>query len=259
MHTLTGITAAILAGGLGTRLLSAVPDRPKVLAEVAGRPFLAHLLDLFVAAGIRRVVLCTGYRAEAVEAAFGNRYGDLTIQYSVESEPQGTGGALRAALPLLDSSTVLVANGDSWCQVDLAASWDRHRGCGARASLLLTKVADPSRFGRVEVDHSGRVTQFAEKAPGLAAGWINAGIYLIDREAIAAIPAGEQVSLEHDIFPAMIGRGLYGFAAGGRFLDIGTPESYAAAEAFFASLATTNRSRTFSRSDINRWASSDNR
>ena len=110
-----GVTAAILAGGLGTRLRSVVKDRPKVLAEIRGVPFLTYLLDQLAAAGVRDVVLCTGYMGEQVRSAFGDSYGGMCLSYSQESSPLGTAGALRLALPLFKSSSVLVMNGDSFC------------------------------------------------------------------------------------------------------------------------------------------------
>jgi NDP-sugar pyrophosphorylase family protein len=230
---LSHITAVVLAGGLGTRLRSVVGERPKVLAEVAGRPFLAYLLDQLAAAGVRRAVLCTGYQAERVRTTFGESYRELAIEHSAETTPMGTGGALRMALPRVESSTVLVANGDSWCQADLPAFLNRHRQTGALGSLLLTHVPDASRYGSVGADASGRITRFEEKKPEASPGWINAGIYLFERELLAAIPPKETISLERQVFPAWIGRGLFGFKLGGRFVDIGTPESLAEAERFF--------------------------
>jgi D-glycero-alpha-D-manno-heptose 1-phosphate guanylyltransferase len=234
MENLADVTAVVLAGGLGTRLRSVVGDRPKVLAEVAGRPFLAYLLDHLAGAGIRRAVLCTGYRAELVRAAFGERYAELGLRYSVESAPLGTGGALRAALPLLESPTVLVMNGDSYCEAELAAFFEQHRQAAAVGSLLLTRVANASRYGRVETDDSGRITQFAEKSRQQSPGWINAGIYLLQQELLDVMPSNETISLERQIFPAWIGSGLYGFKSGGRFIDIGVPEAFAKAADFFA-------------------------
>jgi D-glycero-alpha-D-manno-heptose 1-phosphate guanylyltransferase len=230
-------TAVILAGGLGTRLRSAVADRPKALAEIAGRPFLAWQFDALLAAGVRRVVLCTGYRGEMIEQTFGDCYEGLSISYSHEASPLGTGGALRAALPRIDSATMLVVNGDSLCRADLTVFAQRHATVDARLSLLLTHVADTSRFGRVETDHAGRLTRFVEKGDPHGPGWINAGIYLFQREVMEAIPPDRNVSLEREVFPAWIGRGLYGHRDPGDFLDIGTPESYAAAAGFLAGSA----------------------
>jgi NDP-sugar pyrophosphorylase family protein len=226
------IPAVILAGGLGTRLRSVVSDRPKALAEVAGRPLLAWLLDMLISAGVPRVVLCIGYLGEMIEQAFGDHYAGLPIGYSQEATPLGTGGALRAGLPQVDARTVLVLNGDSLCRADLAAFARKHAATDARFSLLLTHVDDTTSYGRVETDAAGRITHYLEKGSTPGPGWINAGIYLLDREVVASIPPNRSVSLEREVFPAWIGRGLYGHRHGGPFIDIGTPESYARAAEF---------------------------
>jgi NDP-sugar pyrophosphorylase family protein len=230
---LAGVTAAIFAGGLGTRLRASVADRPKVLAEVSGRPFLAHLLDQLEAAGVRDAVLCTGYLGEQIEAAFGAAHGTVRLRYSRESEPLGTGGALRLAAPLFESDPVLVLNGDSYCGADLAALRARHTASGAEGTILLTHVPDAGRYGRVLLGAGGVVEAFREKSSS-EPGWINAGLYLLSRRLIESIPVEGAVSLEQDILPAWVSRGLSGHPAEGRFIDIGTPESYAEAERFFA-------------------------
>jgi len=287
VQDLASVTAAILAGGLGTRLRSVVADRPKVLAEIRGRPFLAYLLDQLAAAGLRTVVLCTGYMGEQVRAMFGDFYGDLRLAYSQESSPLGTAGALRLALPLFKAETVLVMNGDSFCQVNLRAFWAWHCARGADATLLLTRVPDTKRYGRVHVDADGLVLRFDEKdnkpvlerSEGSGPGWINAGIYLLNRRLLLTIPSGSKnalrglpnprfwpgsddpgraksdlpipasgaVSLEREVFPAWISRGLYGYRSEGRFLDIGTPEAYAAAEQFFRSEYANGRIQNIER------------
>lgn len=229
-----GITAAILAGGLGTRLHSVVADQPKVLAKVQGRPFLAYLLDQLGAARFRDVVLCTGYLGEQVRAVFGDSYSNLHLTYSKESTPLGTAGALRLALPLFKVALVLVMNGDSFCQADLSALWTWHYERGAAATILLTEMLDAVRYGQVRVESDGRVRSFTEKGEGGGSGWINAGIYLIGRDLLYTIPVGRAVSIEKEMFPAWIDRGLYGHQGKGRFLDIGVPESYALADNFFA-------------------------
>jgi D-glycero-alpha-D-manno-heptose 1-phosphate guanylyltransferase len=224
---------AILCGGAGTRLRAAVADRPKALAEVAGRPFLAWLLDLLDAQGFGRVVLCTGYRAEQIEAEFGASYKGLQLRYSPEPTSLGTGGALRFALPLLASETILGVNGDSYCQSDLGQFWRDHAESGAAASMLLSRVADSSRFGSVQVTGQGLVAGFQEKAAAAGPGWINAGIYLVRRALLEAIPSGVPCSLEREIFPAWVKTGLRGVKATGDFVDIGTPDSYRAANELF--------------------------
>lgn len=225
-------TAAILAGGLGTRLRAVVADCPKVLSPVGGAPFLARLLDQLAAARLDRVVLCTGYLGDQIETRFGPAYRGMRLEYSRESTPLGTGGALREALPRIGSELALVLNGDSYCRVDLDRFRRFHAAHGAGASLVLTRAPDVARFGSVTVEEGGRILGFAEKSAVRGAGWINAGIYLLAREVIETIPVGRAVSLELEMFPTW--SGMYGFRCEGPFLDIGTPESYAAAERFFA-------------------------
>jgi NDP-sugar pyrophosphorylase family protein len=218
---------------MGTRLRASVADRPKVLAEVCGRPFLAHLLDQLAVAGVRDVVLCTGYMGEQVEAAFGGQHGPLRLRYSRESEPLGTGGALALAAPLVGSDPALVLNGDSYCDADLVAFGVRHAELGAEGTVLLKHMPDAGRYGRVELGAGDAVEAFREKSSS-APGWINAGLYLLSPRVLDSIPTGRAVSLERDILPDWISRGLFGHQTDGRFIDIGTPESYAEAERFFA-------------------------
>jgi len=227
------VTAAILAGGLGTRLRSVVKDRPKVLAEIHGRPFLSYLLAQLAAVGIREVVICTGYLGNQVRETFGDSCGDMRLIYSQESSPLGTAGALRLALPLLGSNPVLVMNGDSYCDADLGLFWNWHQAHAASASIILVERGDVGQFGWVEVNSAGKVIGFQEKITTGRSGWVSAGIYLIDHALIETIPDGRAVSLEYEMFPAWIGRGLYGCNIGARLLDIGTPENLAAAEQFF--------------------------
>lgn len=231
-NVLGGVTAAVLAGGLGTRLRSVVADRPKVLAPVAGRPYLAHLLDQLAAAGADDVVLLTGYGADQVRAAFGDAYRGMALRYSVEPEPLGTGGAVRHAADLFTRDAVLLLNGDSFCAVDLAELVVAAQRAG-QVGVALAHVDDVGRYGAVEIGPAGRVTAFTEKGGATGEGWINAGIYLIPRDRLADIPAGRAVSLEREVLPRWVADpGIRG-VPGGRFIDIGTPESFAAAEAFF--------------------------
>jgi D-glycero-alpha-D-manno-heptose 1-phosphate guanylyltransferase len=241
-RSLTDVTAAVLAGGLGTRLRPALDDRPKVLAPVSGRPFLTYLLDMLHTASVRRVVLLTGYRGEQVELALGEYYQGMTLVYSAEPSPQGTAGALRTALPQLDTSTILVFNGDSYCGMDLHAFASYHRRRGADVSIALTRVDDADRYGRVETTAGGLVTAFAEKQPAGAPGWINAGVYLLERRVIEEIPTGRPVSLEREMLPAWIeSKAVYGHRRARPFLDVGTPESYLAAAAFMHKVSKTPR------------------
>jgi D-glycero-alpha-D-manno-heptose 1-phosphate guanylyltransferase len=234
MLELTDVTVAIIAGGLGTRLHTVVTDRPKALADIGGRPFLTYLFDQLAMAGARNIVLCTGYLGDQIRTIFGESHGLLRLIYSQESVPLGTAGALRLALPLLKSNPVLVMNGDSYCEANLKEFCRWHSRRRANATLLLTKVPDPRRFGRVRVAANGTVNDFEEKGSGNGPGWINAGVYLLNRDLLAEIPADRAMSLEREVFPAWLGRGLYGFRSEGRFVDIGIPEAYADAQSFFA-------------------------
>jgi NDP-sugar pyrophosphorylase family protein len=237
------LTAAILAGGLGTRLRSALADRPKVLAPVGGRPFLTHLLDQLADAGIRGVVLLTGHRAAEVHHTFGSEYKGMCLTQSAEPSPLGTAGALRRALPLLEASCILLLNGDSYCDVQIEKLYEFHGLHKAGVSLSLVHVPDASRFGRVCIDLGGRVIAFEEKGISAGSGWINAGVYLLERDLLAALPAGCPLSLEREVLPGWVSRGMvYGMECGDRFIDIGTPESYAEAENFFS--ASIGRSPT---------------
>jgi NDP-sugar pyrophosphorylase family protein len=228
------VTAAILAGGLGTRLRPAVADVPKVLADVNGRPFITYLLDHLADAGVSHAVLLAGYKAADLHSALGTRYGDITLTYSVEDRPLGTAGALRLALPQLESDLVLLMNGDSYCEAALPTMLADHRRHRADWKMAVTQIADTSRFGRVEMNAANRITQFQEKQEAAGAGWINAGLHVLARELIAEIPPGQCLSLERDILPAWIStHRVYGFQTSGPFLDIGTPTSYASAASFF--------------------------
>ncbi len=235
MKNLSDITAVILAGGLGTRLRPVIGDRPKALAEVGGRPFITYLLDQLAVVKVKNVVLCTGYMSQQVKAALGETYVSMNLSYSQESSPLGTGGALRLASPLLKSDVVLVMNGDSFCETNLKAFYLVHRLREAKATILLTEVRDTNRFGWIEIEDDGRINGFIEKKKTNHPGWINAGIYLIRRSLLETISPDRMVSLEKDTFPSWIGRGLYGFRCQGRFLDIGTPESYSDAQQVFLS------------------------
>jgi NDP-sugar pyrophosphorylase family protein len=230
---LAATSAVILAGGLGTRLRSVLPDRPKVLAEVDGVPFVFRLLAQLAGAGVRHVVLCTGWLGDQVRDVVGTSHHGLAIEYSQEPEPAGTAGALRRAVPLLPSPCALVLNGDSYCDVDLAQFWVWHHQRPAHASLALARVPDARRFGTVELGEYGQILRFTEKSPVRAPGLVNAGVYLVRRSLLASIEPGRALSLERDVLPRWIETGLYGYARATRFIDIGTPSSLARAGRFF--------------------------
>jgi NDP-sugar pyrophosphorylase family protein len=230
---LLGVGAVVLAGGLGTRLRPAVGDTPKSMAAVAGTPFLAHLLLWLRRSGVRDVVLAVGYRADEVERHVGTGDAwDLRVRYSPEPEPLGTGGALRLALPQLGGTTCLALNGDSFFDVDLARLLAFHRRKGALATIAAVSVAEPQRYGGLDIDADGSVRRFIEKgaAPG-GTGSINAGVYILDRAVLDGIPEGRPVSLEREVFPGLTDGRLYAMPSDGYFVDIGLPADYAAVDA----------------------------
>lgn len=211
----------ILAGGLGTRLRSVVADRPKVLAKVAGRPFITHLLDQLAQAGFQAATLLTGFKGEMVEEALGLAYGHIQLGYSVEKTPLGTGGAIRAAARVIACEQLLVINGDTF--FDVAYRQLVQQAPAGSDLMACRRVEDVGRYGAVQLDASGRVVALAEKGaqgPGL----INGGIYVLNREAIASWT--EPVfSIETDYFPKRLAdQQLRGVACEGVFIDIGVPD-----------------------------------
>lgn len=237
---LSGIDAVVLAGGLGTRLRSVVADRQKAFATVGSEPFAARIFRQLRRAGVRRIVFALGHLADSAAPILDQWRCERGPQIlsSVEPTPLGTGGALRHALPLLESTSALVMNGDSFVDADLAALLATHRAARASITLSAVQVTDVSRYGALEFDRDGRyVSAFREKQDTGGCGWINAGIYLLEHEVIAAIPAGRPVSLEREVFPAYTDGRIAVRCESRPFIDIGTPETYAAGAKFFAHVA----------------------
>lgn len=229
------LDALILVGGKGTRLQGVVSDRPKPMAEVAGRPFAEWLLLDLRAQGLRRAIFCTGYMSAVIEAHFGDgRQWGMEVTYSRDPFPLGTAGAVRYALSQVRGERFLILNGDSYCRIDLKRLAQAHANRRASATLWLVPVDDCRRYGSVVIGEDGAVRAFQEKSPEKRAGLINAGIYLLEHVVAEAIPEGEAVSLETAFFPQLIGRGLYAAVGESHFLDIGTPEAYAISDEFFA-------------------------
>jgi NDP-sugar pyrophosphorylase family protein len=227
--------ALILAGGLGTRLRTAVSDRPKPMADVSGRPFIVHLLGQLCRYDFRRAILCIGHMGERVSAVLGDGFGPLQLLYSFEQTPLGTGGALRLASDLISENDLLVMNGDSFCDIDLRALERVHRAHSRAATMVVLERGDRRRSGAVAVDSSGRVVKFESRPVVATAGLINAGIYMLRRDVVDMIAAGRNVSLEDEIFPLLVQRHeLFSWPVKALFIDVGTPESYNAAQTLFA-------------------------
>ncbi len=167
--------AIVLAGGFGTRLQSVIDDVPKPMAPISGRPFLEIQLDCLIDQGIRFVTLCTGHLSEVIEHHFGNQYRSLAIDYSIETSPLGTGGAIKKALSSIDTPCVAILNGDSYFGVDLKKMMATHHASERPLTLALKSMRDFDRYGTVAFDESFRVKQFKEKE-ATTSGWINGGV-----------------------------------------------------------------------------------
>jgi D-glycero-alpha-D-manno-heptose 1-phosphate guanylyltransferase len=220
-------TAIILAGGLGTRLRSAVPDCPKPMAPVAGRPFLAHLMDHWIAQGVRHFVLSVGYRHETISDHFGSRYRGARLDYAIESTPMGTGGALLlAAAQLPGEEPALLLNGDTYFDVSLTALTEQAQRCDAHWCFALFRNTDPARYMGVGLGDDGRITALRAPEAPLA----NGGVYRFDPHALHSLAhaPGTTLSLENDLFPQLIARGqrFAGLECPGEFIDIGVPHDY---------------------------------
>jgi len=223
--------AVILAGGLGTRLRGVVPDLPKPMAPVNGRPFLEHLLAYWIGQGITRFVLSVGYRREAIMSHFGSEYGGAALAYAVEEVPLGTGGGLLLALEHVNGvDPFLLLNGDTYFEVKLAALERLHAEGRADCTIALFRAAESGRYMAVDIANDGRIV--ALNAGTAKAGQLaNGGAYLVQRPALRALgwDAGKSVSLESELLPLLHGSGgrLFGCECGGRFIDIGVPGDYA--------------------------------
>ncbi len=226
---LSGLTAVVLAGGEGTRLRPLTNDLPKPVLPVANRPFFEYMLDHLRAAGVTRVIMALGYRAEPLIESFGDgsAYG-LMIDYVVEDRPLGTSGAVRALLPEL-KETFLVLNGDCVTEIDIAAMVEQHVERREYATLAVHTVDDPSRYGVVVIDGIGYVNRFIEKPPGprFPAHTVNSGVYALEPEMFNFIGDGFSM-FEKDLFPValMAGVEIGTFPWDGYFMDMGTPESF---------------------------------
>jgi D-glycero-alpha-D-manno-heptose 1-phosphate guanylyltransferase len=219
-------TCIVLAGGLGTRLRSAVADRPKCLAPVGPRPFIDIQIDSLLAAGVDEVVLSLGYMADSVVAAVPAGQAGRPVRHVVEPALLGTGGAIAYAMDALGLDEVLVANGDTYLSGDIAAMLrPLARAAGELFRMAVVQVSDRSRFGGVQVGAGGRVGGFLEKGQQ-GAGGINAGLYRLCRAALPAARAGAY-SLEAEILPGLVAQGaVTALAVAGEFTDIGVPEDY---------------------------------
>jgi D-glycero-alpha-D-manno-heptose 1-phosphate guanylyltransferase len=226
-----GTKVLLLVGGLGTRLRSMLPLAPKALARIGSVPFVELLISRLRDQGFTELIMCTGHLADQIERQFGDGSElGVSIEYSRESRPLGTGGAVKLAEKLLqDHLDFLVMNGDSLLDIDLADLVRLHRTGQCIATIAVVAVDDASRYGTIVTDSSSRILEFHEKTGDHSPGVINAGVYVFSSSVFRHIPLGE-VSLEKGVFPKLLERGVYAAKQTGMFIDIGTPADYLRAQ-----------------------------
>lgn len=216
------VDVVILCGGLGTRLGSLLRDCPKPMVDINDRPFLDILIDHIASFGFKRFILCTGYKSKVIEEYYQKKDA-LTYIISPEEEPLGTAGALKNAEHLIKTDVFLGMNGDSFCQADLSKFIAFHFSKNpAILSMVLSSVNDTSDYGSIALDQNQEIIRFNEKRSG--SGYINAGIYAINKKVLEQIPPKQKWSLEYNVFPALVKQGLYGYVTEHKLFDIGTPE-----------------------------------
>lgn len=218
--------AIILAGGLGTRLRSAVPDLPKCMADVAGKPFLYYLFEYLKKNEFCHVILSLGYKHEIIEDWIHSETWPFSISFSVEEEPLGTGGALKLSLRHACEDNVFIFNGDTFFDIDTNKFYNAHISRNAEISIALKPMENFERYGNVIIDADSRITCFQEKQP-CTSGRINGGIYIIRKNARLFNTDAERFSFETEILQKAAGKSdIYGFISSGYFIDIGIPEDY---------------------------------
>lgn len=220
--------ALILAGGEGTRLRPLTSTVPKPVVPLVDRPFITYMLEWLRGHGVDDVVISCGFMAAGVRNVLGDGEAlGIRLRYAEEPEPLGTAGAIKFAERLLDER-FLVLNGDVLTDIDLSSQLAQHESTGARATIALYAVEDPSAYGLVRLTEERAVRQFLEKPSSdqIDTNLINAGAYILSRDVLGLVPDGRNVSIEREVFPELIGDGLYGYPATGYWLDIGTPDRY---------------------------------
>jgi mannose-1-phosphate guanylyltransferase len=220
--------ALILAGGEGTRLRPLTSTVPKPVVQLVDRPFIVFMLDWLRGPGVDDVVMSCGHMASGVRDVLGEGASlGISLRYLEEPRPLGTGGALKYAEELLDDR-FLMLNGDVLTDLDVSAQLALHERTGARATLALTPVEDPSAYGLVRLAADGSVTEFVEKpSPDqIDTNNISAGVYVLEKSVLELLEPGRAASIERDVFPRLVGVGLFGSESSGYWMDIGTPERY---------------------------------
>lgn len=219
--------AIILAGGFGTRLQQVVTDVPKSMAQINGRSFIEYLLNYLRGQGIRKFIFSVGYKKETIQNHLGKQFKNIPVEYAVEEEPLGTGGGIKNAFKFVEGNSAFVLNGDSMFRLDLKALSQLHTDVKADITLALRFLEDTERFGSVKIDENKRIIGFSEKGSESGSGYINGGIYLINKRYLFTPGFPDKFSIEKDCFEryCMESR-FFGFPSKGYFLDIGIPEDF---------------------------------
>jgi len=218
--------AIVLAGGLGSRLRDLLPGIPKCMAPVKGKPFLTYILDYLSGQKIDKVILSVGYRKDQIISHFGNNYENLSIEYSIENEPLGTGGAVKLSFNYCKQDNVFVLNGDTYFLPELKEMEEMYFQTTADVTIAVKEMADTGRYGRIMTDKDTRITDFREKDPITTRGWINGGIYLLNRKIFDALPE-QKFSLENDVFRKSCSKfNMQAYQTDAFFLDMGIPDDY---------------------------------
>lgn len=219
------IDVVILCGGMGKRLRPVVSDRQKSLAEINGVAFLDILIQYVASFGLKRFILCSGYLGDTIQTHYNRVPGALEIVYSEETKPLGTGGAIKHARPLIQSSPFLVLNGDSFCKVNFSDFYKFHLKKKALLSVVLSKPRDDQNSGVVILNRAERIIRFNEKVKPVKGSRCSSGIYLMEQEIFPLMVGNKVFSLEYDLFPALAGEDCYGYYCKNDFIDIGTPQN----------------------------------
>jgi D-glycero-alpha-D-manno-heptose 1-phosphate guanylyltransferase len=224
--------AIILAGGLGTRLSRTIAEElPKCMAPVNGRPFLDYLLQYLDDLGLKRVILSVGHKHEPITEHYGNTFRDLQLDYAIEPEPLGTGGALKLAMQQVQEPLVLVMNGDTFFEMDVPKLLNAQRSSDAVITLALYEANDVSRYGSVTLDEERRITGFVEKNKSTGKGLINGGMYMINKRYFTSKELPEKFSFERDFLQKYYATDrIFGLICRQYFIDIGIPADYQKAQ-----------------------------
>jgi D-glycero-alpha-D-manno-heptose 1-phosphate guanylyltransferase len=221
------LEAVILAGGLGTRLQQVMSDLPKSMAKVNDRPFIDYLLNYLSGQGVTKFILSVGYKKEVIQDHLRNQFKNIPVEYAVEEEPLGTGGGIKNAFKMIEGKSAFVLNGDSMFRLGLSALSQLHDDSNADITLALRFLEDTERFGSVKIDDVKRITGFCEKGSESGPGYINGGIYLVNKSYIFTGDFPEKFSIEKNCFERYFKESrFFGFPSRGYFIDIGIPEDF---------------------------------